>query len=78
MSAKYAKFLLLIKTNRPIVINCTFDHNKYSPLLENGARAPYYLNHFYTTPSMIQKLMSLDDEIPTSFDLSSLRIIGSG
>ena len=36
------------------------------------------INHFYTTPSVIQKLMSLDKDIPSSLDLSSLRIIASG
>ena len=36
------------------------------------------INHFYTTPSVIQKLRSLDKDIPDSFDLSSLRVIASG
>ena len=36
------------------------------------------INHFYTTPSVIQKLMSLDKDIPSSFNLSSLRVIASG
>ena len=36
------------------------------------------INHFYTTPSVIQKLMSLDKDIPNSFDLTSLRVIASG
>ena len=36
------------------------------------------VNHFYTTPSMIRKLMSLDKDIPSSYDLSSLRVIASG
>ena len=36
------------------------------------------INHFYTTPSVIQKLMSQDKELQTLCDLPSLRIIASG
>ena len=33
---------------------------------------------FYTMPSVIRKLMSLDNDIPSSLDLLSLKVIGSG
>ena len=36
------------------------------------------INHFYTTPHVIQKLKSLDKDNATSYDMTSLRIIGSG
>ena len=36
------------------------------------------VNHFYTTPSVIRKLMSNDKEAQSSYSLSSLRIIASG
>ena len=36
------------------------------------------INHFYTTPYVIRKLMSCDKGTPTSYDLSSLRVIASG
>ena len=36
------------------------------------------INHFYTTPSVIRKLMSHDKELQSAYDLSSLHIIASG
>ena len=36
------------------------------------------INHFYTTPSVIRKLMSNDKEVQSLYNLSSLRIIASG
>lgn len=36
------------------------------------------INHFYTTPSVIQKLMSQLKEDQSAHDLPSLRIIASG
>ena len=36
------------------------------------------INHFYTTPSVIRKLMSNEKEVRSEHSLSSLRIIASG
>lgn len=63
----------------PRVATCTFKYGilyyvaRYWEVVER-----LKINHFYTTPSMIRKLMSLDKDIPNSFDLSSLRVIASG
>jgi len=37
----------------------------------------YRVNQFYTAPTAIRALMSHDDSIPLSYDLSSLRVLGS-
>lgn len=65
--------MILLSVNCMYITTVTMFTGRYWEMVQR-----LKVNHFYTTPSAIRKLMKADRDCTNGYDLSSLRTIASG